>query len=211
MRSFVAVLAGLLLLLGAACSPRTAQHPVTTGAIEPAASIGTAGVIETTDTIETALATVPFEYRLGPNDRIRVIVFGEEGLSGEFSVDDAGEVSLPLIGEIRARGLTPREFEDAVVAAYRGGYLNNPSVSVEVLNYRPFYILGEVQSPGEYPYRNGLNVLGAIASAKGFTYRANRSAVFIDRPGATQRLKVPASVNEPVQPGDVITVRERFF
>lgn len=153
----------------------------------------------------------PLEYRLGPTDKIRLIVFGEDGLSGEYEVDSGGKLSLPLIGEISASGRTPKELTDDITTAYAQGYVRNPKVSVEVLSYRPYYMLGEVKAPGEYPFRNGLNVLSAIAAAQGFTYRANTNTVYIDRPGQAGRVKYPASVNVPVRPGDVITVRERYF
>lgn len=158
-----------------------------------------------------AAASTDADYRLGTGDKLRVIVFGEESLSGEYTVDGSGSVALALVGGVQASGLTAREFEHAVTAAYSDGYLRNPRVSVEVLNYRPFYILGEVKKPGEYAYRNGLTVISAIAAAEGFTYRANTSTVLIDRPGQAEKLRVPASAVTPVLPGDVITVRERFF
>jgi protein involved in polysaccharide export with SLBB domain len=154
---------------------------------------------------------VQVEYRLGVGDKLRVIVFGEESLSGEFVVDGNGAVALPLIGGIQASGLTIREFEQAMRSAYADGYVRDPRVSVEIMTYRPFYILGEVRKPGEYSYRHGLTVISAVAAAEGFTYRANTSSVLIDRPGHAEQLKVPASATSPVLPGDVITVRERFF
>lgn len=154
--------------------------------------------------------TIP-EYRLGSGDRIRVITFGEESLTGEFVVGGSGNVSLPLIGEVRAEGASIPEFQSAVESALKEGYLREPRVSVEVLNYRPFYILGEVQKPGEYPYTNGLSVLNAVATAGGFTYRANTRRVLIKRSDADGEREFPLTPLTPVAPGDTIRITERFF
>lgn len=151
------------------------------------------------------------EYRLGSADKIRVITYGEESLTGEFTVGGSGKVSLPLIGEVEAVGLTAREFQERVEAALKNGYLKDPRVSVEVLNYRPFYILGEVNKPGEYPYTNGLTVLNAVATAEGFTYRANKGKVFIKRADATKEEEFPLTGTTKVAPGDTIRIGERFF
>ncbi|HEY8618280.1 MAG TPA: polysaccharide biosynthesis/export family protein [Phenylobacterium sp.] len=157
-----------------------------------------------------AVREVP-EYRLGAGDKIRVITFGEEDLTGEFQVGGAGKVSLPLLGELEASGLTAREFQGRVEAALKQGYLKDPRVSVEVLNYRPFYILGEVTKPGEYPYTNGLTVLNAVATANGFTYRANKSRVFIKRADGEKEEAFPLTSTTKVAPGDTIRIGERFF
>ena len=151
------------------------------------------------------------EYRLGSGDKIRVITFGEEALTGEFQVGGSGKVSLPLVGEVEALGLTAREFQGRVEAALKDGYLKDPRVSVEVLNYRPFYILGEVKKPGEYPYTNGLTVLNAVATAEGFTYRANKGRVFIKRADGAKEEDFPLTSNTQVAPGDTIRIGERFF
>jgi polysaccharide export outer membrane protein len=151
------------------------------------------------------------DCRLGSGDQVRLIVFDEEGLSGEFIVDGAGRVSLPLVGEVGAGGLTLPEFESAVVAALSDGYLNDPRVSAEVLNFRPFYILGEVEAAGEYPYTDGLTVMNAVATAGGFTYRANRNVIFIKRAGQVDFVRMPLTAVTAVQPGDTIRVGERFF
>ena len=127
----------------------------------------------------TAPATDRGEYRFGIADQLRVTIFGEPELSGEFVIDGQGRVSMPLIGEVSALGQTLRSFQADVQARYANGYLREPSLSVEVLNFRPFYILGEVNRPGEYPYGNGLTVLNAIATAEGYTYRANKRVVLI--------------------------------
>lgn len=151
------------------------------------------------------------EYHLGSGDKVRVTTFGEESLSGDFLVSGSGKVALPLIGEIAAAGLTPRQFQEQVESALKQGYLKEPRVSVEVLNYRPFYILGEVKSPGTYPFTNGLTVMNAVATAGGFTYRANIRKVFIKRAEADKEKAYPLTDLTPVAPGDTIRIAERLF
>jgi protein involved in polysaccharide export with SLBB domain len=152
------------------------------------------------------------EYHLGGADKIRVITFGEESLTGEFIIGGSGKVSLPLIGEVQAAGLSIPEFQKEVETKLRDGeILRDPHVSVEVLTYRPFYILGEVNKPGEYPYSNGLTVLNAVATANGFTYRANDKKVFIKRVDSNQEQEFPLSSTLLVAPGDTIRIAERYF
>lgn len=150
-------------------------------------------------------------YRLGTGDKLKITVYGEEDLSGEFLVDGSGQVQLPLVGQVKAATLTIHEFVAEVAKALQDGYLKDPKVSIEVLNYRPFYIIGEVNKPGEYPFENGLNVLGAIALAGGYTYRANDSDVYIRRAGHDKEDEMPASAKTKVYPGDIIRIKERLF
>lgn len=150
-------------------------------------------------------------YTLGPSDKLRVTVYGEPELSGDFVVDGAGYVSLPLIDSVEAEGLTVREFERLAEEKFADGYLREPRVSAEVLNFRPFYILGEVGQPGEYPYTNGLTVMNAIATAEGFTYRANKKYVVIKTADSDKEVRVELTPALKVQPGDTIQVLERFF
>ncbi|MDC7676459.1 polysaccharide biosynthesis/export family protein [Asticcacaulis machinosus] len=152
-----------------------------------------------------------YRYRMGADDKIRVIVFGEPDLSGEFVVNGEGKVALPLIGEVRAAGLTVTELQDQYAGVLREGYLKDPRVSIEVLTFRPFYILGEVSQPGEYPYTNGLTVMNAVARAQGFTYRANKKKVFIKSAGSTEEREVELTTGLTIQPGDTIRVAERYF
>ena len=149
------------------------------------------------------------EYTLGSGDRVKVTVFGEENLSGEFELDGGGAFSLPLIGTIQALSLTPRQLEENIATKLLDGYLKNPRVSVEVLNYRPFYILGEVNQPGSYPYRAGMSILNAAALAGGFTFRADEDDIEVTSGGKGEpRVMPPDTI---VQPGDVIRVNERLF
>lgn len=149
-------------------------------------------------------------YTLASGDKIKVVVFRHEDLSGEFTLDGAGNFSMPLIGEVKANGLTTRELERQIEAMLKDGYLVNPQVSVEVTNYRPFYILGEVNKPGQYEYVNGMTALQAVTIAGGYTYRAKQDALVLKRGGANaQPVLVPPT--QPILPGDIIEVQERFF
>jgi polysaccharide export outer membrane protein len=161
--------------------------------------------------VSQAAPSADSDYRLGPNDKLRVITFGEESLTGEFLVAGSGRVSLPLIGEVQAAGFTAAEFQQHVEAALKDGYLKDPKVSVEVISYRPYYILGEVGKPGEYPYTNGLTVLNAVATANGFTYRANTHKVFVRHAGESKEQPYTLESSTPVKPGDTVRIVERYF
>jgi len=148
-------------------------------------------------------------YRLGSGDQVKVTVFGHPDLSGQFDVSSDGRLALPLVGEVRAQGLTPSELESAIAAKLKPDYLKNPQLSVEVVNYRPFYIIGEVKTPGSYPYVGGMRVVNAVSMAGGVSSRARESQLFITRAGDGK--KEAADQNTLVLPGDVIEVPERFF
>jgi polysaccharide export outer membrane protein len=149
-------------------------------------------------------------YRLGSGDRVKVTVFRHVDLSGEFSLDGSGNFALPLVGEIEARGLTSRELEQKIVTRLSDGFIRDPQVGVEILNYRPFYILGEVKTPGSYPYQNNMNVLNAVALAGGFSYRAKQDGFLLQRGGSNSQ-GVVVRGDAQLLPGDIVTVRERFF
>jgi polysaccharide export outer membrane protein len=151
------------------------------------------------------------ELRLSGGDKVRVTVYGEDKISGEYQIDSGGFLSIPLAGTVQGAGLTKIELEQALTQKLKSEYLRNPKVTVEVISYRPFYVLGEVKSPGEYQFRSGLNVLSAIAIAGGATYRANNSTVMIQRFGSTELKEFPQSPTVLVLPGDVVRVPERFF
>lgn len=150
-------------------------------------------------------------YVLGPNDRVRVKVYGEPDITGEYEVDTNGQISVPLAGHIGADGLTTKQLERAITAALAKGIVRDPRVNVEVALYRPYYILGEVKKSGEYPYRLGLTVMDAVATAGGFTYRANESKVYLRRAGAGSEEVFSLDSPVPVFPGDNIRVPERYF
>lgn len=151
------------------------------------------------------------DYKLGIADKVRVIVFNEETLSGEFIVSDSGMLSMPLIGDVPATGRTPGEVTRDIAAKLADGYLRDPRVSMDVLTYRPFYILGEVSKPGEYPFSSNLTVFNAVARAEGFTYRANKRKVFIKRLGETTETEYKLTPEVRVYPGDTVRIGERFF
>jgi protein involved in polysaccharide export with SLBB domain len=151
-------------------------------------------------------------YNLGAGDKVRITVFGETDLTGEYEIDGSGVVAFPLIGEVRAGSGTARDLEKRIVAKLQEGYLKNPTVNVEVLTYRPFFIMGEVKSPGGYAYRSGLTLMNAVAMAGGYTYRAKSNIWVLTRDGAQMmQAKEIANGNFRVLPGDTIMIPERFF
>ena len=152
-----------------------------------------------------------FPYTLDSGDRLRVMVFGQEGLSNIYLVDVSGKIAMPLIGVISARGLTSTQLARAIADRLRQGFIREPHVAVEIELYRPFFILGEVIAPGQYPYVPNMTVETAVAIAGGFTPRAYRYDVEVSRSstGVTSRQKVPLIA--PVRPGDTINVSERWF
>jgi polysaccharide export outer membrane protein len=146
------------------------------------------------------------QYKLGPGDKLVINVFGDEKLSGERQVDGAGAFTFPLIGSVHAGGLSSGELEDVLETKLKE-YMRQPNVSVEIVSYRPFYIVGEVRRPGSYPYVDGMTVMNAIAIAGGFTYRAQEQDFVIQRNNSS----AGAGQVTRIAPGDVIVVRERFF
>ena len=156
-----------------------------------------------------AAATGP--AKLQPGDKVRLNVYGEDRLSGEYQIDQSGQISLPLAGTVEAQGLTQAQLEQALAKKFRSEYLKNPKVTVTIATLQPYYMMGEVTKPGEYAYKAGLNVLTALAIAGGPTYRASRSSVQIQRLGETSMREYPISVTVPILPGDVIRVPERYF
>jgi len=150
-------------------------------------------------------------YRLGAGDKMKITVYGEQDLSGEFLVTANGHVQFPLLGEIQAADLTAQELAKALTAALGAKYLRDPRVSIEIQSYRPFYIIGEVNKPGEYPYESGLSLHGAVALAGGYTYRAKESAVYIRRMGSETESSMPVTGQLKIYPGDVVRIPERFF
>lgn len=184
-----ALLAALMLMLLAACSGG--------GDVAPAAR----------------MAASPAPYTLGPGDKLRITVFGEETLTGEYGVTGAGDVSFPLVGNIPVAGRTVEELQTELTAKLGAGYIADPRVSAEVIDYRPYYILGEVTRPGQYDFAVGLTLEQAVAAAGGFTYRANTRRVFLKRATETRERLVDLREEPsfPVLPGDTIRIGERFF
>lgn len=157
-------------------------------------------------------------YRLGPGDTLKITVYDEEQLTDEYRIDGNNRISMPLIGEIRAGGRSVGELRRQITDRLAAGYIHAPDVSVEVVTYRPFFILGEVRAPGSYDYIDGMRILNAVALAGGFTYRAEQDRIEVVRYGEQDPEAsgddVPVyslTTKDAVLPGDIITVRERFF
>lgn len=150
-------------------------------------------------------------YTLASGDRLRVIVFGQDSITNSFAVDGAGTISMPLIGLVQAHGRTTHALERGIEAKLRNGFLREPRVAVEVEAYRPFFVLGEVTTAGQYPFINGMTVQNAIAVAGGFSPRASKSWADLTRvvDGASYTYSVP--LTHSVRPGDTVTIRERYF
>ena len=151
-------------------------------------------------------------YRLGPEDNLNIIVYGEDSLSGEYTVSDTGNLDLPLIGNITVMGCNIDEAEAKIREKYAAGYLVNPSISTEIKSYKPFYITGEVQRPGHFDYVTDMTIIKAVALAGGFTYRADKKNVeVLKNHYSTGPIYKSSKVEDPVHPGDVIIIKERFF
>jgi polysaccharide export outer membrane protein len=150
-------------------------------------------------------------YRLGVGDKVRLVVFGENDLSGTFEVNPQGRIALPLAGEVAAAGHDIETVRQGVVRRLSEGFVRSPRVTAEVASYRPFYVHGEVRGGGEFPYKLGTRIRDAIAVAGGYTYRANHGYVLLSRGGTPGDVRVPMPSDMLVMPGDNIRVPERFF
>ena len=157
------------------------------------------------------LSTADQPYAVGSGDRLRVIVFGQDSLSNSYSVDASGQISMPLIGLVSVNGMTTGQIQHAIEARLRNGFLREPRVSCEVEAYRPFFILGEVTNAGQYPYVNGMTAQTAVAIAGGYTPRATQSSARVTRVIEGRQVIGDVDMTYPVQPGDTIQIRERFF
>lgn len=198
LRGAMLSLAGLGLAALGAC----ASQPADAQGQQPPAVAQTQPPAETSDLSQ---------YRLGSGDEIKVAVFGEPQLSGNFIVDGQGFISMSLIGEVEVKNMTLRDVQRRIEARLQDGFLREPQVSAEMVRGRPFYILGEVNRPGQYDFTAGLTVMNAIASAGDFTYRADKRRIFIKSADTDAEREVRLTVTTPVRPGDTIRIRERFF
>jgi polysaccharide biosynthesis/export protein len=151
------------------------------------------------------------QYRLDAGDKLRVVVYGQEGLTNTYAIDAGGSITLPLIGAVQARGLTPAGLASTITARLRNGYIREPSVAVEIESYRPFFILGEVAAPGQYPYVPNMSVESAVAIAGGFSPRAKRDAVTLTHTEARGTIRAVVPLGTPLSPGDTVLVGERWF
>ena len=168
---------------------------------EPAANAGSTG-----NTQEFSST-----YKLAVGDQLKISVFNQPDLSGEFQLDGDGRFSMPLIGSVVAAGLTPAELESLLVGRYKPDYLVNPRIFIQVTNARVYYLIGESLGTGAFPYVPGMSYLTAIAKSGGFTYRAKQDVVFVIRVDDPEQKEVKLSVDEMVQPGDIIRIAERLF
>jgi polysaccharide biosynthesis/export protein len=150
-------------------------------------------------------------YRLDAGDKLRVVVYGQEGLTNSYAIDAGGSITLPLIGSVAARGRTPAGLAAEITAKLRNGYIREPSVAVEIESYRPFFILGEVQAPGQYPYVPNMSVESAVAIAGGFSPRARRDSVTLTHTDGSGPMRVVVPLGTPLSPGDTVQVGERWF
>ncbi|MGY3485911.1 polysaccharide export outer membrane protein [Bradyrhizobium sp. USDA 4011] len=150
-------------------------------------------------------------YHLGPGDKLRVVVYGQEGLTNSYAIDAAGSITMPLIGSVPARGRTPAGLAGEISARLRNGFIRDPSVAVEIESYRPFFILGEVQAPGQYPYVPNMTVESAVAIAGGFSPRAKRDQVTLTHTDASGSGRFVVPLGTPMSPGDTVFVGERWF
>ncbi|MGO3932733.1 polysaccharide biosynthesis/export family protein [Rhodopseudomonas pseudopalustris] len=192
-RTFVVCLLGALALGG--CMRRPAPVAV----VQPMAYAPPSSVAVSPD------------YLLGAGDRLRVVVYGQDALTNTYAIDASGSIALPLIGRVPASGRSASGLAGEIAARLRGGFIREPSVAVQIESYRPFFILGEVAAPGQYPYVPNMSVESAVAIAGGFTPRAQRDRVVLTHPegGAAVRATVP--LGTPLRPGDTVLVGERWF
>jgi len=153
----------------------------------------------------------PGRYLISIGDKLKITVFGEQNLSGQIEVNSLGNVPMPLIGDVAARGKSIRSFGRAIERKLARGFLKHPKVSVEVLNYRPFFVHGEVRSGGQFKFKNGLRMRDAIAIAGGYSYRADKSYALLIREGTKAEIRVLLPTDMIVMPGDNIRIPERFF
>lgn len=150
-------------------------------------------------------------YVLGAGDKLAISVFNQEELTAEYTVDGSGRFSMPFIGSVKVKGLSVPELTELIINKLKPDYLINPRVGIEVLNYRPFYIIGEVKEPNSYPYVDGMTYLNAVAIAGGYTYRARKGYVMVRRTENPNGKEEKVKMNNQVMPGDIIRIVERMF
>jgi polysaccharide export outer membrane protein len=158
-----------------------------------------------------AMASYDTGYRLDAGDKLRIVVYGQDGLTNTYAVDAGGNITMPLIGAVPARGSTPAGLAQAIAAKLRNGYIREPYVAAEVEQYRPFFILGEVAAPGQYPYVPNLTAESAVAIAGGYTPRARKAAFKLTRRNEVGAVTAVVPPNTPLQPGDTVVIGERWF
>jgi polysaccharide biosynthesis/export protein len=150
-------------------------------------------------------------YKLDAGDKLRIVIYGQEGLTNSYAIDAGGSITLPLIGSVSARGRTPAGLAAEITGKLRNGYIRDPSVAVEIEAYRPFFILGEVAAPGQYPYVPNMSVESAVAIAGGFSPRARRDRITLTHTDSSGSLRTIVPLGTPLSPGDTVLVGERWF
>jgi polysaccharide export outer membrane protein len=183
-----------LILAGCSASGQIASQDVQVSSYGPPSSRGPVG-----------------PYVLGPGDKVRLKVYGDADVNGEYEVNSAGFVSIPLVGQVKAAGLTTSQLENALVARMKGKIAQDPKINVEIATYASFYVYGEVKKAGVYPFQPGLTVADAVATAGGLTYRADENKVLLQRAGSRSAVIVPVDGTVRVYPGDNLRVAERYF
>ncbi|MBI5323294.1 polysaccharide biosynthesis/export family protein [Bradyrhizobium sp.] len=204
------IIAAMTALALSGCMRRTAPVAVSPqGSLDTIAYAGPAPV----PVAYAAPAPVPYDvpYHLDAGDKLRVVVYGQEGLTNTYSISAGGTITMPLIGAVPARGRTPQGLAADIAARLRNGFIREPSVAVEVESYRPFFILGEVQAPGQYPYVPNMTAESAVAIAGGFSPRARKDRVTITHTDAAGTSRSIAPPGTPISPGDTVLVGERWF
>lgn len=190
-------LAGASLFVGLAVSAHAQDVPALKGVAD--------------DTVVITAQRTNNDYRFGPGDKLRVTVYGEDDLSGEFQIDSAGFIRLPLIGQMKAAGATAHELETQVTQTLDDGYMADARVAIEVTTYRPFYIIGQIGKPGEYPYVSNMSALNAVALAGGFTEKATETTLYVRHEGESEEREVVVDEMTRIEPGDVVRVPETTF
>jgi len=150
-------------------------------------------------------------YRLAMGDKVHIAVFNEENLSGDYTVSPDGKITLPLAGPVNAAGRTVPEFQEAVISTLKNGFVQNPNVTITATELRPYYILGEVNKPGKYSYMPELTVMAAVATAEGFTYRADMGSIYVRHASDPSEREYPLTATMAVLPGDTIRISQRYF
>jgi polysaccharide export outer membrane protein len=189
-------LGSLLLLAG--CNTLAAEAPPMAASVSRTAS-------------DFSARTSYGAYILRPSDQVRVQVYDDPNITGEYQIDSSGFISIPLAGRVKASGLTPARLEEAIAARLREGMLKKPGVNVQIINYGPIYVHGEVKRAGDFPYKPGLTVMDAVALAGGYTYRADEGQAFVRRAGSNVEQVYPLDRRVPIYPGDNVRIPERFF
>ena len=181
------------------------------GALRAAFAAAPQAVPAPVDYVEPTSVRHDAAYHLDAGDRLRVVVYGQEGLTNTYAIDAGGSITMPLIGSVPARGRTTAGLAAAISAKLRAGFIREPSVAVEIEAYRPFFILGEVAAPGQYPYVPNMTVESAVAIAGGFSPRARRDSVTVTHTAASGTARFVVPPGSPISPGDTVLVSERWF